>query len=113
MILTEEWGARLAGDRIAVHSAHPGWVATPGVESSLPRFNRIMRPLLRDPEQGADTIVWLAGSPEAGASSGDFWHDRRPRPKHRVPWTRESADERRRLFELCERLCGLGRRPRG
>ena len=107
VILSEEWGRRLAPDRITVHSTHPGWVATPGVQASLPRFNRVMGPLLRDPAAGADTIVWLAGSPGAARSTGEFWHDRRPRPKHRVPWTRESAAERLRLFDECERLCGL------
>jgi hypothetical protein len=66
-----------------------------------------MGPLLRDPAAGADTIVWLAGSPRAAESTGELWHDRRPRPKHRVPWTRESPEERSRLFDECERLCGL------
>ncbi|MFN8161189.1 MAG: SDR family NAD(P)-dependent oxidoreductase [Solirubrobacterales bacterium] len=113
VMLSEEWAARLAPEGIAVHSTHPGWVATPGVESSLPRFNRVMGPLLRTPEQGADTIVWLAGSEQGAGSGGEFWHDRRARPKHRVPWTRESAGERRRLFEECERLCGLGRGEAG
>ncbi|MGE5408014.1 MAG: SDR family NAD(P)-dependent oxidoreductase [Syntrophothermus sp.] len=105
--LSEEWARRLAGREIVVHSFHPGWVATPGVASSLPRFDRVMRPLLRDPAAGADTIVWLAGSPEGAGHSGAFWHDRRPRPKHRVPWTRESAAERAALFERCAGLCGL------
>ena len=51
-----------------------------------------MRPLLRDPHEGADTIVWLATADpdEVDGRSGEFWHDRRPRPKHRLPWTRES-----------------------
>jgi Dehydrogenases with different specificities (related to short-chain alcohol dehydrogenases) len=107
VILSEEWGRRLAADGITVHSTHPGWVATAGIESSLPRFNRLMGPLLRDPRAGSDTVVWLAGSPQAARSTGEFWHDRRRRPKHRVPWTRESPEERVRLFEACERLCGL------
>jgi NAD(P)-dependent dehydrogenase (short-subunit alcohol dehydrogenase family) len=107
VILSEEWARRLAGDGITVYSTHPGWVATEGVKTSLPRFNRVMGPLLRDPAAGADTIVWLAGSEEAARRSGEFWHDRRIRPKHRVPWTRESAEERARLFWECERLCGL------
>lgn len=107
VILSEEWGRRLAPDRITAHSVHPGWVATEGVKTSLPRFNRVMGPVLRDAAAGADTIVWLAGSPEAAKTSGEFWHDRRPRPKHRIPRTRESAEERVRLFEECERLCGL------
>jgi len=107
VILSEEWAKRLSPDRVTVHSTHPGWVETPGVAISLPRFNRIMGPLLRDPAAGADTIVWLAGSSEAARTSGGFWHDRRSRPKHRLPWTRETRQERARLFTACEELCGL------
>jgi NAD(P)-dependent dehydrogenase (short-subunit alcohol dehydrogenase family) len=106
--LTEEWAERTVGEGVAFSSMHPGWVATPGVERSLPRFNRIMGPVLRDPAQGAETIVWLAGSPAAAEPSGGFWHDRRLRPKHRMPRTHESAEERRRFFDYCERLAGLG-----
>ena len=105
--LSEEWARRLAGRGIAFHSLHPGWVATPGVASSLPRFDKLMKPLLRDSDAGADTLVWLAGSPQVAACPGAFWHDRRPRPKHRVPWTRESAAERAILFDRCASLCGL------
>ena len=105
--LTEEWAHRTAGDGVVFSSMHPGWVATPGVERSLPRFHRIMGPVLRDPAQGAETIVWLAGSAAAAEPTGGFWHDRRLRPKHRLPRTRESAEERRRFFDHCERLAGL------
>jgi hypothetical protein len=48
-----------------------------------------MRPLLRTPRQGADTIVWLATADPGRLGSGQFWHDRRPRPEYRLPWTRE------------------------
>ena len=44
---------------------HPGWADTPGVQESLPGFRRVMHPLLRSAEQGADTMAWLAGAPEA------------------------------------------------
>ncbi len=107
VILSEEWARRLAADGIAVHSTHPGWVETAGVSAALPGFNRVMGPLLRDPAAGADTIVWLAGASEAAQNSGEFWHDRRVRSKHRVPWTRETPEERVRLFAMCENLCGL------
>ena len=30
-------------------------------------------------DDGADTLVWLATSPEAGESSGGYWHQRAPR----------------------------------
>jgi hypothetical protein len=63
-----------------------------------------MRPLLRDPHQGADTIVWLATSPQAAQPTGALWHDRRSRSAHRLPTTRESAQDRERLWEQCVRL---------
>lgn len=87
-------------------SMHPGWAATPGVASSLPRFNRVMGPVLRSPEAGADTIVWLAGASAEEAPGGLFYEDRRPRPKYRLPGTRETASDRRELFELCAELTG-------
>lgn len=106
VVLSEIWAQRLRGSGIVVHSMHPGWADTPGVQSSLPTFRRLTGPLLRSAEEGADTIVWLAAAPEPANSSGLFWHDRRPRPTHRLPWTRESARERRELWEACVRLGG-------
>jgi NAD(P)-dependent dehydrogenase (short-subunit alcohol dehydrogenase family) len=106
VILTELWAQRLAGTGVVVHAMHPGWVDTPGVRSSLPKFYRATRPLLRTPEQGADTIVWLGSAPEPARTSGGFWHDRRQRPTQRVPWTKETAEDRRQLWAECERLSG-------
>jgi len=57
VILTEIWAKRLAGTGVVVHSMHPGWSDTPSLRSSLPRFYKVTRPLLRTPAQGADTIV--------------------------------------------------------
>jgi dehydrogenase/reductase SDR family member 12 len=102
VILTEQWAERLGC--IAVHAMHPGWADTLGLAASLPGFHRLMKPLLRTPEQGADTIVWLGAADEPARSTGLLWHDRRPRPTHLVPWTRETADERARLWEACETL---------
>jgi dehydrogenase/reductase SDR family protein 12 len=104
VILTELWAERLRGTGITVHSMHPGWADTPGVQTSLPRFRKLMRPLLRDADQAADTIFWLASADEPGARSGLFWHDREARPLHRVPWTRETPGDRERLWSECERL---------
>ena len=53
---------------------------------------------------GGNVVVHGSG---AGSGSGAFWHDRIPRPEHRVPGTRESESERRLLWEECERLSTL------
>jgi len=104
VILTELWAEQLAGSGVVAHSMHPGWADTPGVRSSLPGFYNLTRPLLRTPAQGADTIVWLGAAAEPGRSSGRFWHDRRPRPTHRLRATRETRQERERLLAACARL---------
>jgi NAD(P)-dependent dehydrogenase (short-subunit alcohol dehydrogenase family) len=98
MILTEEWARRWAGDGIVVNAMHPGWADTPGVLESLPEFHRVTERVLRTPEEGADTIVWLAAATEAGRVSGKFWLDRRPHAKHVLPGTRETPEERRALL---------------
>ncbi len=104
VILTELSAQRLAPCGISVHAMHPGWADTPGLESSLPGFYKLTKPLLRDARQGADTIVWLGSAPAEELGSGGFWHDRRRRPTHRVPWTHESRQDRERLWSECVRL---------
>ena len=89
MALSREWARRFTGTGVAFHAMHPGWVDTPGVAATLPRFRRLTRAILLSPGQGADTIVWLATSPPERLGSGRFWHDRRPRPEHLLPWTRD------------------------
>ena len=72
--LAERWGP----EGIRVYSMHPGWVRTGGLSDALPRFTRLVGPLLRDPQQGADTAVWLLASPDVPRGPSGFWHDRRP-----------------------------------
>ncbi len=91
----------------AVHSMHPGWANTPGVTDSLPRFDRVARPILRTPDGGADTIVWLASAPEPGRSTGLFWHDRRARPTHYLPWQSDDPGARERLWAACAAATGV------
>jgi NAD(P)-dependent dehydrogenase (short-subunit alcohol dehydrogenase family) len=112
VILSELWDERL-GNGISFHAMHPGWADTPGVQDSLPTFRRVMRPILRDSFEGADTIVWLAAADEPARKSGRFWHDRAVRPTHRLPRTRETAEERKRLWEECRVLAGLGEDQEG
>ena len=70
-----------------VYATHPGWADTPGVQESLPTFRRVMRPVLRDADGGAETTVWLAAAQPAPGGGG-LWHDRRQRPTHLLPRTR-------------------------
>jgi NAD(P)-dependent dehydrogenase (short-subunit alcohol dehydrogenase family) len=102
VVLAEMWAERLADRGIVSHSMHPGWADTPGVQGSIPAFRRLTAVILRSPAQGADTIVWLAASPDAGTTTGLFWHDRRPRPTHRLRSTAERPGARQRLWDALE-----------
>ena len=104
--LMREWARRTRG-RVAFTAMHPGWADTPGLAASLPGFYRVMRPLLRTPEQGIDTILWLATHPDPGAISGRLFLDRRARPFDRIPSTRLSAGDRRRLWDAVVGLAGI------
>lgn len=86
VVLADQWARALAGTGVRVESMHPGWVETPGIEAHLAAFGRIVGTLLRDPEDGADTAVWLvATQPES--RSPHFWHDRAQRTTT-VGWQR-------------------------
>jgi dehydrogenase/reductase SDR family protein 12 len=86
-----------------VHSMHPGWAATPGVTESIATFGKLTRPILRTPEQGADTIVWLAAAAVPSGTTGQFWHDRKVRPTYYLRWQHDHPSARRHLWEQCER----------
>jgi NAD(P)-dependent dehydrogenase (short-subunit alcohol dehydrogenase family) len=107
--LNEMWADRFGGFGIRFHSMHPGWADTPGVDASLPTFAKVMGPLLRTPEQGADTLVWLAADEAPLDSNGLFWLDRRPRSIHKLPTTKRSdtAERRQQLWKWVEATAGV------
>lgn len=104
--LTREWARRRSG-RPAFAAMHPGWADTPGLAEAMPGFHRRMGRLLRSPASGADTIGWLVTHAPASELNGGLYLDRRRRPFDRVPWTRLSAGERRRLWDRVVALGGI------
>ncbi len=102
--LMREWARRFPRIGISFNAMHPGWVDTPGLERSLPDFYRVMKPILRTPKQGADTILWLATTPRVREPGGRLYLDRRPRPFDRVPQTRLDLDDRVELWETISDL---------
>ncbi len=104
VILTRLWAEQIRHLNVTVHSMHPGWVDTPGIETALPGFHSLVNSILRTPDQGADTIVWLAASKKAGESTGKFWLDRRPHETVLFPKTGASEQERQILWEKLNQL---------
>ncbi|MGB0621216.1 MAG: SDR family NAD(P)-dependent oxidoreductase [Myxococcota bacterium] len=101
VLLARRWAEELNDSGVVVHSMHPGWADTPAVASSLPRFHRVTEAILRSPEEGADTVIWLAASEAAAERTGCFFFDRQPVRTHWIPITQETQKERDTLWSLC------------
>lgn len=89
-----------------VYATHPGWADTPGVQESLPTFRKVMRPVLRDADGGAETTVWLAAVQPAPAGGG-LWHDRAERPTHYLPKTRTGPEATEAMWAWVREQTGL------
>jgi NAD(P)-dependent dehydrogenase (short-subunit alcohol dehydrogenase family) len=109
VVLNEMWAARVPRGEIVFHAMHPGWADTPGVDAGIPGFGKVMGPLLRTPEQGADTMVWLAADDSLEETTGAFWHDRAVRSTHKIKMTARTDTPARReaLWAWCEQHTGV------
>jgi retinol dehydrogenase-14 len=107
ILFTSELARRLDGTDVTATCLHPGVVAT-GFGRTAPlvirAFQILARPFLLDADRGADTLVWLASSPEVEGQTGGYYEKRRlsePSPEAR---NRVTAS---RLWTVSERLTGL------
>jgi retinol dehydrogenase 14 len=107
IMFTYELAERLNGTGVAVNCLHPGSVGTNFGQNNkgiMALFFRTFKPFMRSPEQGADTLVWLASSPEVDGVSGKYFSDRKEIEAKKVAYDRVA---RRRLWEISEELTGL------
>jgi NAD(P)-dependent dehydrogenase (short-subunit alcohol dehydrogenase family) len=76
ILFTRELTRRLAGTGVTANCLHPGAVATRFGDSSGGLASRLF-PVLKlffiSPERGADTIVYLASSPEVEKTTGEYF----------------------------------------
>jgi len=89
--LARYWNGQWRG-RPSVHVMHPGWVDTEGVRTALPGFRAALKRILRDADQGADTILWLADERPEPVEEG-IWLDRELQPEHEFAFTRRTRHD--------------------
>jgi NAD(P)-dependent dehydrogenase (short-subunit alcohol dehydrogenase family) len=81
ILFTRELARRLKGSGVTANSLHPGFVATRFGSGSGGLVQALM-PLARlgaiSPEKGAETIVYLASSPEVAETSGLYFYQCKP-----------------------------------
>jgi NAD(P)-dependent dehydrogenase (short-subunit alcohol dehydrogenase family) len=81
ILYTRELSRRLSGTGVTVNCLHPGFVATRFGDGSggLLSFGvRLAKTFAISPEKGAETIVYLASSPEVASVSGEYFYECRP-----------------------------------
>ncbi|HWF00838.1 MAG TPA: SDR family NAD(P)-dependent oxidoreductase [Caulobacteraceae bacterium] len=104
ILFTHELARRLEGSGVTANCFHPGGVATrfgADAKGVMGTLFRLAGRFMLTPEQGADTLIWLASAPEAADQNGGYFVRRRR--------TQPSAAARNaglgaRLWEVSERI---------
>jgi retinol dehydrogenase 12 len=107
VLFTYELARRLEGSGVTANCLHPGAVATGLGKNNgwwAARMVAALRPFFRTPEQGADTVVYLASAPEVAGVTGRYFVDRRP--KRSAAATHDAALAAR-LWDASAALTGL------
>ncbi|HEX3431213.1 MAG TPA: SDR family oxidoreductase [Rhizomicrobium sp.] len=108
ILFTRELARRLQGSGITANCFHPGFVATRFGDQSggvLSFGIRAAKTFALTPEQGAQTMVYLASSPDVGETSGGYFV--KCKPATPTPEAKNDADGRR-LWEMSAELAGIG-----
>ena len=107
IMFTFELAERLRGTGVAANCVHPGAVNTSfGTNNRgiMTLLFRAFKPFMRSPEQGADTVIYLASSPDVEGMTGKYLSDRKLITASDMAY---DEDLRERLWEISEELTGL------
>jgi NAD(P)-dependent dehydrogenase (short-subunit alcohol dehydrogenase family) len=107
IVFTYELARRLEGSGVTANCVHPGVIHTGLLRNFSFVLNTLFHALSRffkNADEGAETPIYLACSPEVGAVSGKYFKYCRP-----LGSSEESNDPdvQRRLWEVSEALTGL------
>ncbi len=108
VLFTYELARRLDGSRVTANALHPGFTATGFGLNNGPLVRLGMRVVqrfgARTPEQGAETCIYLASSPEVEGVTGKYFFEKRAIESSPASYDRATAA---RLWDLSERMTHL------
>lgn len=108
VLFTYELARRLGGTAVTANALHPGFVATNfGRNNGFvvdKLFGLLGRFFAKSPEEGAETSIYLAASPEVAGVSGQYFVNKKAVKSSLASY---DADAARRLWEISEELVGL------
>jgi NAD(P)-dependent dehydrogenase (short-subunit alcohol dehydrogenase family) len=107
LLFTYELARRLEGTGVTANALHPGFVAT-----NIGQQHWLLRPFMkivyafgaRSPEEGAQTSIYLASSPEVENVSGKYFIDKEPTRSSDASHDQETAQK---LWAISEEMVGL------
>jgi len=95
ILFTRELARKLDGSGVLVNCFHPGFVQTgfamnnQGFLKSAISFGASL--FARTPAKGAETLVWLAASPDATGTSGEYFFDKKVKKTTRLAYDMDVA----------------------
>ena len=104
--LAEAFAKRYPNTKLVSVAMHPGWVDTPALRRAMPTFWRLTQRILRTPDQGADTIVWLSTiESQYFEDKGHFFFDREAVAVHLSERTRTLSQSTDSLWQSVASMC--------
>ncbi len=97
LLFTYELARRLKGSGITVNAVHPGVVKSSLMKDAPLPVRWLTRLVGRSPEEAAETLVYLASSPEVAGVTGTFFKDKQP--IHSNAYSHDQKVQRR-LWEI-------------
>ena len=108
LLFTYELARRLAGSGVTVNAVHPGGVATDIWRTNFPvlgpAIKWVMSLFALTPEEGADTLIYLASSPEVEGVTGTYFVEREAIASSPLSYDEQVAA---RLWEVSEQLTAV------
>ena len=108
LLFTYELARRLAGSGVTVNAVHPGGVATDIWRTNFPvlgpAIKWVMSLFALTPEEGADTLIYLASSPDVEGVTGKYFVEREAIASSPLSYDEQVAA---RLWEVSEQLTRL------
>lgn len=108
ILFTRELARRLADSAVTANALHPGTVATGfAANNNSPMYALfgLVRPFIKTPEQGAQTSIYLASSPDVRGATGRYYANCREK---RLSGPALDDAAARRLWEISEQMAGIG-----
>ncbi len=107
VMFTIELAEKIANTNIICNAMHPGGVNTGFSANTSGLFGflfRLMSPILRSAEKGAETIIWLATSAEGGSLNGKYIMDCKEIKANKIAY---NSQGRKKLWQLSLKMTNM------